>query len=160
NNHNPLPALPRWKIHPINSCVPCLEARKFNGRKFSRKLESTTSRRRSSCFLAARARGGGVAQSAMGPVYCPLDRRVYLHPAFFEDLEGLFYGCDIGSKSCQFAQAYVITHEVGHHVQNLLGILPQVQEAQRGMDQVEANQFQVRVELQADCLAGVWAHHA
>src|SRR6516225_8763186 len=78
-----------------------------------------------------------------------------------EDRRGRrFRGCDVGSKSCQFSQAYVITHEIGHHVQNLLGILPQVQEAQRSMDKVEANQLQVRVELQADCLAGVWAHHA
>lgn len=102
----------------------------------------------------------GFAQSAMGPFYCPNDRKVYLDTAFFQALERRFRGCDVGSKSCQFSQAYVITHEIGHHVQNLLGILPQVQEAQRGMDQVEANQLQVRVELQADCFAGVWAHHA
>jgi hypothetical protein len=102
----------------------------------------------------------GFAQSAMGPFYCPNDRKVYLDTAFFQDLERRFRGCDVGSKSCQFSQAYVITHEIGHHVQNLLGILPQVQEAQRGMDQGEANQLQVRVELQADCFAGVWAHHA
>jgi len=111
-------------------------------------------------FSGGTRSGCGVAQSAMGPFYCPIDRKVYLDTAFFQDLERRFHGCDVGSKSCQFAQAYVITHEVGHHVQNLLGILPQVQEAQRGMDPVEANQFQVRVELQADCLAGVWAHHA
>ncbi|HEY1362157.1 MAG TPA: neutral zinc metallopeptidase [Xanthobacteraceae bacterium] len=102
----------------------------------------------------------GMAQSAMGPFYCPLDRKVYLDTAFFQDLERRFRGCDVGSKSCQFAQAYVITHEVGHHVQNLLGILPEVQEWQRGMGRSEGNQLQVRVELQADCLAGVWAHHA
>ena len=66
----------------------------------------------------------------------------------------------VGSKSCQFAQAYVITHEIGHHVQNLLGILSRVQQLQQGLDEVSANQLQVRVELQADCFAGVWAHHA
>jgi uncharacterized protein len=105
--------------------------------------------------------GCGVAQSAMGPFYCPIDRKVYLDTSFFEDLERRFRGCDVGSKSCQFSQAYVITHEVGHHVQNLLGILPQIQELQqRSLNQVEANQLQVRVELQADCFAGVWAHHA
>jgi len=104
--------------------------------------------------------GCGIAQSAMGPFYCPLDQKVYLDTSFFEDLQRRFRGCDVGSKSCQFAEAYVITHEVGHHVQNLLGILPQVQAAQRNMDQVEANNLQVRVELQADCFAGVWAHHA
>jgi len=102
----------------------------------------------------------GVAQSAMGPFYCPDDQKVYLDTAFFQDLERRFRGCDVGSKSCQFSQAYVIAHEVGHHVQNLLGVLPKVQAAQGGMDKVEANQLQVRVELQADCLAGVWANHA
>ena len=102
----------------------------------------------------------GVGQAAMGPFYCPNDRKVYLDTSFFQDLERRFRGCEVGSKGCQFSQAYVITHEIGHHVQNLLGILPKVQEMQRGLDQAEANQLQVRVELQADCLAGVWAHHA
>src|SRR5215468_7471757 len=111
-------------------------------------------------FSGATRSACGFAQSAMGPFYCPNDHKVYLDTAFFQDLERRFRGCDVGSKSCQFSQAYVITHEVGHHVQNLLGILPQVQQAQRGMDTVESNQLQVRVELQADCLAGVWAHHA
>lgn len=100
----------------------------------------------------------GRAQSAMGPFYCPNDQRVYLDTAFFRDLEQRFHGCS--GKACQFAQAYVISHEIGHHVQNLLGILPKVQEAQQGRDRAEANQLQVRVELQADCFAGVWAHHA
>jgi predicted metalloprotease len=111
-------------------------------------------------FSGATHSACGFAQSAMGPFYCPNDQKVYLDTAFFQDLERRFRGCDVGSRSCQFSQAYVITHEIGHHVQNLLGILPQVQQAQRGMDKVEANQLQVRVELQADCLAGVWAHHA
>jgi uncharacterized protein len=111
-------------------------------------------------FSGATRSACGFAQSAMGPFYCPLDQKVYLDTAFFQDLERRFRGCDVGSKGCQFSQAYVITHEIGHHVQNLLGILPQVQAAQRGMDQVEANNLQVRVELQADCFAGVWANHA
>jgi predicted metalloprotease len=111
-------------------------------------------------FSGATRSGCGFAEAAMGPFYCPIDRKVYLDTSFFEDLERRFHGCDVGSKSCQFSQAYVITHEIGHHVQNLLGILPRVQQAQRRVDQVEANQLQVRVELQADCLAGVWAHHA
>jgi predicted metalloprotease len=111
-------------------------------------------------FSGATHSACGFAQSAMGPFYCPNDQKVYLDTAFFQDLERRFRGCDVGSKSCQFSQAYVITHEIGHHVQNLLGILPQVQQAQRGLDKVEADQLQVRVELQADCLAGVWAHHA
>ena len=103
---------------------------------------------------------GGVAQKAMGPFYCPADRKVYLDTSFFRDIERRFRGCQTGSRSCQFAQAYVISHEVGHHVQNLLGILPRVQQQQRAMSKVEANHMQVRVELQADCFAGVWAHHS
>jgi uncharacterized protein len=111
-------------------------------------------------FSQATRSGCGAAEAAMGPFYCPNDRKVYLDTSFFQDLQRRFGACDVGSKGCQFSQAYVIAHEIGHHVQNQLGLLPQVQEAQRGMDKVEANQLQVRVELQADCLAGVWAHHA
>ena len=98
------------------------------------------------------------AQSAMGPFYCPIDQRVYLDTSFFRDLQKRFGACD-SDKACQFSEAYVIAHEIGHHVQNLLGILPKVQQAQqRSGDKVAANQLQVRVELQADCLAGVWAN--
>ena len=111
-------------------------------------------------FSEATRSGCGFAQAAMGPFYCPIDHKVYLDTSFFQDLQRRFRACDVGSKTCQFAEAYVVAHEIGHHVQNLLGLLPQVQEAQRGIDKVEANQLQVRVELQADCLAGVWAHHA
>jgi predicted metalloprotease len=111
-------------------------------------------------FSGATQSGCGAAQSAMGPFYCPLDQKVYLDTSFFQDLERRFRGCDVGSKTCQFSQAYVIAHEIGHHVQNLLGLLPKVQEAQRSMGKSEANTLQVRVELQADCLAGVWANRA
>ena len=117
--------------------------------------------RRCSCSTAAQpnATCGGVAQSAMGPFYCPEDRKVYLDTSFFNDIAKRFRGCEIGSKSCEFAQAYVIAHEVGHHVQNLLGILPKAQHAQRvASSKAEANHIQVQVELQADCLAGVWAN--
>jgi uncharacterized protein len=108
---------------------------------------------------ATRADCGGVAQSAMGPFYCPVDQKVYLDTSFFDQIATRFRGCDVGSKSCQFAQAYVIAHEVGHHVQNLLGILPKAQQAQRASgNKAEANHIQVQVELQADCLAGVWAN--
>lgn len=102
----------------------------------------------------------GYAKAAMGPFYCPLDQKVYLDTSFFQDLERRFRACDVGSKACQFSQAYVIAHEVGHHVQNQLGLLPKVKEAQQQMDQADANGLQVRVELQADCLAGVWANRA
>lgn len=98
------------------------------------------------------------AQAAMGPFYCPRDQRIYLDTSFFRDLQAKFHGCQ--SNACAFAQAYVIAHEVGHHVQNQLGILPKVQEAQATSDRVDSNRLQVRVELQADCLAGVWANHA
>jgi predicted metalloprotease len=101
----------------------------------------------------------GYAQAAMGPFYCPPSREVYLDTSFFRDLERRFRGCS--GDACKFAQAYVIAHEVGHHVQNLLGILPRAQQAQRAAgDKVQANRIQVRVELQADCFGGVWAHHA
>ena len=111
-------------------------------------------------FSGATQSGCGFAQSAMGPFYCPLDKKVYLDTSFFQDLERRFRACDAGSKTCQFSQAYVIAHEIGHHVQNLLGLLPKVQEAQRAMGKADANSLQVRVELQADCLAGVWANWA
>jgi uncharacterized protein len=111
-------------------------------------------------FSGATQSGCGFARSAMGPFYCPVDRRVYLDTSFFHDLEHRFRACDVGSKTCQFSQAYVVAHEIGHHVQNLLGILPKVQQAKEGIEQADANALQVRVELQADCLAGVWANRA
>jgi predicted metalloprotease len=109
-------------------------------------------------FSGATQSGCGFAKAAMGPFYCPIDQKVYLDTSFFEDLQQRFGACN-GSKACQFSEAYVIAHEIGHHVQNLLGLLPKVQEAQKAMDTAEANSLQVRVELQADCLAGVWANH-
>jgi predicted metalloprotease len=111
-------------------------------------------------FSGATQSGCGSAQAAMGPFYCPIDQKVYLDTSFFQDLERRFHGCDVGSKTCQFSQAYVIAHEIGHHVQNQLDVLPRVQEQQRGMDKAEANSLQVRVELQADCFAGIWANRS
>jgi predicted metalloprotease len=97
------------------------------------------------------------AQSAMGPFYCPRDQRVYLDTSFFRDMRTKFRACT-SEKACEFAQAYVIAHEVGHHVQNLLGILPRAQEAQQAAgSRAAANRIQVMVELQADCFGGVWA---
>jgi uncharacterized protein len=104
--------------------------------------------------------GCGLARSAMGPFYCPRDKRIYLDTSFFDDLQNKFGGCT-GNKACQFSEAYVIAHEVGHHVQDELGILPRVTQAQQAASsQSDANALQVRVELQADCLAGVWANRA
>ena len=101
----------------------------------------------------------GMAQAAMGPFYCPTDRRVYIDTSFFQEIEQRFRGCS--GPACKFAQAYVLAHEVGHHVQNLLGILPKAQQAQQASgNRAAANRIQVRVELQADCFAGVWAHDA
>jgi predicted metalloprotease len=96
----------------------------------------------------------GTAQSAMGPFYCPLDQKVYLDMSFFRDLEQRF-----GAPG-DFAQAYVIAHEVGHHVQTLVGTSEKVRAAQKNMSQADANALSVRMELQADCYAGVWAHNA
>jgi predicted metalloprotease len=102
---------------------------------------------------------GGMAQAAMGPFYCPGDRKVYLDTAFFNEIETRFRGC--AGKACEFSQAYVIAHEVGHHVQNELGILSRANAAQRAAGgRAQANHIQVQVELQADCFAGVWANHA
>ncbi|HNF88619.1 MAG TPA: neutral zinc metallopeptidase [Thiobacillaceae bacterium] len=96
----------------------------------------------------------GQAQSAMGPFYCPGDHKLYLDMGFFDDLARRY------NAPGDFAQAYVIAHEVGHHVQTLLGISDKVQAARQRAGEVEANRLQVRMELQADCLAGIWAHHA
>lgn len=109
-------------------------------------------------FSGATQSACGYARSAMGPFYCPNDQRVYLDTSFFNDLQRKFNGCS--GNACKFSYAYVITHEIGHHVQNLLGILPKVQRAQQAMGARERNALQVRVELQADCLAGVWANRA
>jgi predicted metalloprotease len=94
----------------------------------------------------------GTAQAAMGPFYCPNDEKVYIDLAFYRQLRR-----QLGAPG-DFAQAYVIAHEIGHHVQHQLGIEQQVRRAQQGLSQARANQLSVRLELQADCLAGVWAH--
>jgi uncharacterized protein len=105
-------------------------------------------------FSQATRSGCGHAQSAMGPFYCPLDQTVYLDLSFFEDMQRRF------RTGGDFAHAYVIAHEVGHHVENQLGILSRVQARQQEVGERERNQLSVRVELMADCLAGVWAHHS
>ena len=95
----------------------------------------------------------GYASSASGPFYCPGDHKVYLDTAFFDQLARQF------DAAGDFAQAYVIAHEVGHHVQNLTGILPKFNQIRQSMSEGQANQMSVRVELQADCFAGVWGHY-
>ena len=95
----------------------------------------------------------GMAGSATGPFYCPADQQVYLDLSFFDELEQRF------GASGDFAQAYVIAHEVGHHVQTLLGISRQVMQARQGADQATSNRLSVMMELQADCFAGIWARH-
>ena len=96
----------------------------------------------------------GRASTASGPFYCPNDEKVYLDLSFFEELKSRF------NAPGEFAEAYVIAHEIGHHVQNSLGILKAAQNEEANNDKRRANQISVRVELQADCLAGVWAYHA
>jgi predicted metalloprotease len=96
----------------------------------------------------------GYARSAVGPFYCPADQKLYIDLSFYQDLKTRH------QAPGDFAQAYVIAHEVGHHVQNLMGISDKVQGLQRRSDKVTANQLSVRQELQADCFAGIWAHNA
>ena len=105
-------------------------------------------------FRGATATACGTGQAAMGPFYCPGDQKVYIDLAFYETLK-----TRLGAPG-DFAQAYVIAHEVGHHVQNLLGISEKMEQMRGRVSQVEYNALSVRLELQADCLAGVWAHHA
>jgi hypothetical protein len=96
----------------------------------------------------------GFAKSAVGPFYCPADQKLYIDLSFYEDLKNRH------QAPGDFAQAYVIAHEVGHHVQNLMGVSDKVQAMKQRVDRVEANQLSVRLELQADCFAGIWANRA
>jgi predicted metalloprotease len=96
----------------------------------------------------------GTGQTAMGPFYCPGDQKIYIDLQFYDELKNRFHAPG------EFAQAYVIAHEVGHHVQNLLGISQQVDDARRRSSERQANALSVRLELQADCFAGVWGFHA
>ncbi|MEO7243440.1 MAG: neutral zinc metallopeptidase [Variovorax sp.] len=105
-------------------------------------------------FRGATPTACGTGQSAMGPFYCPGDQKVYIDLGFFDTLKR-----QLGAPG-EFAQAYVVAHEVGHHVQNLLGISAKVDAARGRLSERESNALSVRVELQADCFAGVWANHA
>jgi uncharacterized protein len=99
----------------------------------------------------------GRAESAMGPFYCPPEKQIFLDTGFFRQVEMRFHGCS--GNACKFTAAYIIAHEAGHHVQNLLGILPRVTRLQQQAgSKAESNALQVRIELQADCLSGVWVN--
>jgi hypothetical protein len=99
----------------------------------------------------------GMAQSAMGPFYCPPEQKIFLDTGFFREVETRFHGCT--GSACNFTAAYIIAHEAGHHVQNLLGILPRVTRLQQQAgSKAESNALQVKIELQADCLSGVWTN--
>ncbi|MFF0950628.1 neutral zinc metallopeptidase [Rhizobium leguminosarum] len=104
-------------------------------------------------FSGSTASACGSASSATGPFYCPSDHKVYLDTEFFQELSDRF------GASGDFAEAYVVAHEVGHHVQNLLGILPKFNQARQRMSEADANKMSVRVELQADCFAGIWGKY-
>ncbi len=105
-------------------------------------------------FTGATRSACGLGQAAMGPFYCPGDRKVYIDLSFFRDMEVQL------NAPGDFAQAYVIAHEVGHHIQTVLGISSKIHAQKQRVSKLEANQLSVRQELQADCLAGVWGHHA
>lgn len=105
-------------------------------------------------FRQAVATACGTGSTQIGPFYCPADQKVYIDLSFFDDLRSRH-----GAPG-DFAQAYVIAHEIGHHVQTLTGISKQVQKAKKSLGEVEANRLSVKQELQADCYAGIWAHHA
>jgi predicted metalloprotease len=105
-------------------------------------------------FTGATPTACGTGKAAMGPFYCPLDQKVYIDLAFYQQLRDRF------KAPGDFAQAYVIAHEVGHHVQNQLGIMQKMDQLRSRMSEQQANALSVRLELQADCFAGVWAHHA
>ncbi len=106
-------------------------------------------------FSGATQTACGTGQAAMGPFYCPADQKVYIDLSFYNEMKNRF------KAPGDFAQAYVIAHEVGHHIQNLMGTSDKVQQARQGAkSEAQANQYSVRLELQADCYAGVWAHHA
>lgn len=119
-----------------------------------RKLGRTYQKPTLTLFSGATQTACGQGRAAMGPFYCPVDQRVYIDLVFFRELETRFGG------GGEFAEAYVIAHEVGHHVQNLLGISGKVSAAQQGATKEQGNALSVRLELQADCLAGLWGRQA
>jgi predicted metalloprotease len=122
--------------------------------QFRKQLETEYSEPKLVLFNGSDESGCGFANAATGPFYCPSDRKVYIDLSFYDDLQKRF------QAPGDFAMAYVIAHEVGHHVQQLTGISDRVRQQQEQAGEKEANELSVRLELQADFLAGVWAHHA
>ena len=120
---------------------------------FTEQLGSTYQEPKLVLFSRSVQSGCGNASSATGPFYCPLDKKVYIDLTFYDDLKNRF------QAPGDFAMAYVIAHEVGHHVQNLIGTAAKIRRLQEGVSEVEANKLSVKLELQADFLAGVWAHY-
>ncbi len=148
-----------WRSRPSttrrNSSSPsCWPIRKTSGTNNSAAWAASTRNPRWCSVPRPRGSACGLASSAVGPFYCPGDHKLYIDLAFFDELKRRF-----GAPG-DFAQAYVIAHEVGHHVQTLLGTTAKVDGMRRRLSKVESNQLSVRMELQADFLAGVWAHHA
>jgi predicted metalloprotease len=120
---------------------------------FEQELQSDYQEPRLVLFTESDQSGCGFASAATGPFYCPLDKKVYIDLSFYDQLSSRF------GASGDFAMAYVVAHEVGHHVQNLMGTSGKVHEARQRLSEREANQLSVALELQADFYAGVWAHH-
>ena len=125
-----------------------------SGTEFTRTWAGSIRSRNLSCSRVLSSPPAEMAQSAMGPFYCPLDQKVYIDLSFYQDMKNKL------GASGDFAQAYVIAHEVGHHVQNLFGIAEKVTQARMRSSQEEGNALSVRMELQADCFAGIWAKEA
>lgn len=141
-------------MKPFNSQVWCCVSEDVWNKLFPELVDKPYQEPRLTVFRGAVNGACGQATSAVGPFYCPGDMKVYLDLSFFDEMRTKF------KAEGDFACAYVIAHEVGHHVQNLLGLSMDVQRKQAQVSKVEANNLSVRLELQADFLAGVWAHHA
>jgi len=164
NQGSPVPAGPPARTAPASSTPAedrladfvrvVLAETEDTWREIFRQAGKTYEEPRLVLFSGSVSSACGFAQAAMGPFYCPADRKVYLDLSFFRELQDRF-----GAPG-DFAQAYVIAHEIGHHVQNLLGVSQKVHSLQSRAGRAEGNRLSVQMELQADCLSGIWAFHA
>ena len=164
NQGSPVPAGPPARTAPASSTPAedrladfvrvVLAETEDTWREIFRQAGKTSEEPRLVLFSGSVSSACGFAQAAMGPFYCPADRKVYLDLSFFRELQDRF-----GAPG-DFAQAYVIAHEIGHHVQNLLGVSQKVHSLQSRAGRAEGNRLSVQMELQADCLSGIWAFHA